>query len=130
MPAADPDAPEVSIVMPCLNEARTIAGCVTEAITALKTAGLSGEVVVADNGSTDGSQALATAAGARVVPVAAKGYGNALRGGIAAARGRYLMMGDADASYDFSHVPRFVAQLRGGYDLVMGNRFRLSLIHI
>jgi len=124
MPAADPDAPEVSIVMPCLNEARTIAGCVTEAITALKTAGLSGEVVVADNGSTDGSQALATAAGARVVPVAAKGYGNALRGGIAAARGRYLVMGDADASYDFSHVPRFVAQLRGGYDLVMGNRFR------
>lgn len=124
MPADATDQPEVSIVMPCLNEARTIVGCVEEALTSLREAGLVGEVVVADNGSTDGSQALAAKAGARVVPVAAKGYGNALRGGIAAARGRFLLMGDADASYDFSHAPRFVERLREGYDLVMGNRFR------
>jgi len=124
MPSEPAAPPEVSIIMPCLNEARTIAGCVREAVGALAAAGLAGEVVVADNGSTDGSQDLATAAGARVVPVAAKGYGNALRGGITAARGRFLIMGDADASYDFTHVPRFVEKMRAGYDLVMGNRFR------
>ena len=118
-----PATPEVSIIMPCLNEARTIAGCVHEALGALQIAGLAGEVVVADNGSTDGSQELALNAGARVVPIATKGYGNALRGGIAAARGRYLIMGDADGSYDFSHLPRFVERLRAGADLVMGNRF-------
>jgi len=122
MPEADP-APEVSVVMPCLNEARTIAGCIQEARAACAAAGLAGEVVIADNGSTDGSPALARAAGARVVPVAAKGYGHALRGGIAAARGRYIIMGDADGSYDYSHLPRFVARLRAGDDLVMGNRF-------
>lgn len=118
-----PATPEVSVIMPCLNEARTIAGCVHEALGALQIAGLAGEVVVADNGSTDGSQELALNAGARVVPIATKGYGNALRGGIAAARGRYLIMGDADGSYDFSHLPRFVERLRAGADLVMGNRF-------
>ncbi|MEN9404012.1 MAG: Undecaprenyl-phosphate 4-deoxy-4-formamido-L-arabinose transferase [Verrucomicrobiota bacterium] len=114
---------ELTVVMPCLNEALTIMGCVSEAVAALAAAGIAGEVLVADNGSTDGSQALATKAGARVVPIATKGYGNALRGGIAAARGRYILMGDADGSYDFSHLPRFVERLRAGADLVMGNRF-------
>jgi len=114
---------ELSVVIPCLNEALTIGGCVSEAMEALAASGIAGEVVVADNGSTDGSQAIATRLGARVVPIAAKGYGNALRGGIAAARGRYVLMGDADGSYDFSHLPRFVERLRTGADLVMGNRF-------
>ena len=109
--------------MPCLNEALTITGCVREAMDALAAAGIAGEVVVADNGSTDGSQDLAAQAGARVVPITIKGYGNALRGGITAARGRYLLMGDADGSYNFSHLPRFVERLRAGADLVMGNRF-------
>jgi len=120
-----PGAPalELTVVIPCLNEALTIAGCVREAMGALAASGITGEVVVADNGSTDGSQALATAEGARVVAIATKGYGNALRGGIAAARGKYIIMGDADGSYDFSHLPRFVARLRAGADLVMGNRF-------
>jgi hypothetical protein len=111
------------VVLPCLNEARTITGCVREAMDALAAAGIAGEVVVADNGSTDGSQELATRAGARVVPIAIKGYGNALRGGIAAARGRFILMGDADGSYHFGHLPRFVERLRAGADLVMGNRF-------
>ncbi len=111
------------MVLPCLNEARTITGCVREAMDALAAAGIAGEVVVADNGSTDGSQELATRAGARVVPIAIKGYGNALRGGIAAARGRFILMGDADGSYHFGHLPRFVERLRAGADLVMGNRF-------
>jgi glycosyltransferase involved in cell wall biosynthesis len=119
-----PPTVEVSVVMPCLNEALTIASCVQEALGALRAAGLSGEVVVADNGSRDGSPAIGTAAGARVVAVAVPGYGNALRGGIAAARGRWIIMGDADGSYDFSHLPRFVDRLRSGADLVMGNRFR------
>jgi glycosyltransferase involved in cell wall biosynthesis len=120
-----PSAPELelTVVMPCLNEARTITGCVREAVAALAASRITGEVVVADNGSTDGSQALAAAAGARVVPIVTKGYGIALRGGIAAARGRYILMGDADGSYDFSHLARFVERLRQGADLVMGNRF-------
>lgn len=124
--SAVPTAPalELSVVLPCLNEARTITGCVREAMDALAASGIAGEVVVADNGSTDGSQDLATRAGARVVPITAKGYGNALRGGIAAARGRFILMGDADGSYDFSHLSRFVERLRAGADLVMGNRFR------
>ncbi len=123
VPSPTPAAPELTVVIPCLNEALTIAGCVREAVDALTSSGIAGEVVVADNGSTDGSQDLATKAGARVVPIATKGYGNALRGGIAAARGRYILMGDADGSYDFSHLPRFVERLRAGADLVMGNRF-------
>ena len=125
MSVPPPGAPalELTVVIPCLNEALTIAGCVREAMGALAASGITGEVVVADNGSTDGSQALATAEGARVVAIATKGYGNALRGGIAAARGKYIIMGDADGSYDFSHLPRFVARLRAGADLVMGNRF-------
>ena len=111
------------MVIPCLNEALTIRGCVREALDAMAAAGIAGEVVVADNGSTDGSQAIATEAGARVVPIAAKGYGNALRGGIEAAAGRFVLMGDADGSYNFAHLPRFVERLRAGADLVMGNRF-------
>jgi glycosyltransferase involved in cell wall biosynthesis len=111
------------VVIPCLNEALTIAGCVRESMDALAATDITGEVLVADNGSTDGSQELATRAGARVVPIAVKGYGNALRGGIAAARGRFILMGDADGSYNFSHLPRFVERLRAGADLVMGNRF-------
>jgi hypothetical protein len=116
--------PEVSIVMPSLNESETIAACIAKAQRALAERGISGEVVVADNGSTDGSQAIATGLGARVIHVAAKGYGNALRGGIAAARGKYIIMGDSDDSYDFSAIQPFIEKLRAGYDLVMGNRFQ------
>lgn len=121
--AASPSPLELTVVIPCLNEALTIEGCIREAMTALASAQITGEVVVADNGSTDGSRAIATAAGARVVPITSKGYGHALRGGIAAAHGRYILMGDADGSYDFSHLPRFVERLGAGADLVMGNRF-------
>jgi hypothetical protein len=109
--------------MPCLNEAETVATCVAKALGFLEAAGVSGEVVVADNGSTDGSQAIAAAAGARVVEVADKGYGSALMGGIRAARGRFVIMGDADDSYDFSALQPFLDRLRAGDDLVMGNRF-------
>jgi glycosyltransferase involved in cell wall biosynthesis len=115
---------ELSVVMPCLNEAATVADCVRQARDALATYGIHGEVVVADNGSTDGSRELAAAAGARVVAVPQRGYGSALLTGIASARGEYVVMGDADGSYDFSAVDRFLAKLRDGNDLVMGNRFR------
>lgn len=113
---------EVSVVMPCLNEADTLAICIKKAHRAFREGGILGEVVVADNGSTDGSAAIALASGARVVPVSARGYGSALMGGIAAARGRYVIMGDADESYDFLEIPKFVAKLREGYDLVQGCR--------
>src|SRR5579863_5430036 len=109
--------------MPCLNEARTLGACIRKAKAAIERAGLRGEVVIADNGSTDGSQAVAEELGARVIPVARKGYGNALRAGIAAARGEFVVMGDSDDSYDFTQVDVFVAKLREGFDLVMGNRF-------
>src|SRR6185437_4186619 len=115
-------AVELSVVMPCLNEADTIASCIGKAMEALREHQTSGEVVVADNGSTDGSQEIATALGACVIPVAEKGYGSALMGGIAAARGRYVVMGDADDSYDFREIPGFLAKLREGYDLVQGCR--------
>jgi glycosyltransferase involved in cell wall biosynthesis len=115
---------ELTVVMPCLNEAETVATCVTKARLFLETHAIAGEVVVADNGSTDGSQDLAAAAGARVVSTEARGYGNALMAGIHAARGRYVIMGDADDSYDFTALEPFVEELRGGADLVMGNRFR------
>src|SRR5580692_9642729 len=107
--------------MPCLNEAETVATCVRKAIGFLASSGISGEVLVADNGSTDGSQALASEAGARVVPVSEKGYGNALMGGIMAARGKYIIMGDADDSYDFTNLMPFVDELRKGADLYLGN---------
>jgi glycosyltransferase involved in cell wall biosynthesis len=115
---------ELTILMPCLNEAKTVGRCIAAAREFLQRAGISGEVLVADNGSTDGSQALAEAAGARVIPVPQRGYGAALLGGIAAAEGRYIIMGDADCSYDFSRLDAFVESLRGGADLVMGNRFQ------
>jgi glycosyltransferase involved in cell wall biosynthesis len=116
------DAVEVSVVMPCLNEADTLATCIQKARRAMEQAGIGGEVVVADNGSSDDSVAIARAAGARVVMVADKGYGAALMGGIAAARGRFIIMGDADDSYDFGEVPKFVARLREGDELVQGCR--------
>ena len=115
--------PRVSVVMPCLNEAETVSRCVAEALLSFERAGLEGEVVVADNGSTDGSQALAEAAGARIVAVREPGYGAALAGGFAAARGTHVVMGDADLSYDFGAVPEFVKALDAGADLVMGSRF-------
>jgi len=110
--------------MPCLNEAKTVGTCVTKAFAWLHRHHTRGEVIVADNGSTDGSQAIAKNLGARVVPVAEKGYGNALRAGIAAARGEFIIMGDSDDSYDFSALEEFVEKLRAGYDLVLGNRFQ------
>jgi glycosyltransferase involved in cell wall biosynthesis len=115
--------PRVSVVIPCLNEAETIRIVVEKAWQGLNAAGAAGEVVVADNGSTDGSQQLATEAGARVVPVAERGYGSALIGGIEAAHGEYVIMGDADDTYDFSRISAFVEALERGDDLVMGNRF-------
>jgi hypothetical protein len=116
------DAIEVSVVMPCLNEADTLATCIQKAQRAMEQAGIVGEVVVVDNGSSDDSVAIARAGGARVVVVSDKGYGAALMGGIAAARGRFVIMGDADDSYDFGDVPKFVARLRDGDELVQGCR--------
>jgi hypothetical protein len=115
---------DVSVVIPCLNEANSIGICVDKALGAFRAAGLRGEVVVADNGSTDASIEIAEKLGARVVRVEARGYGSALRAGISAARGVFIVMGDADDSYDFSDVPRFVEKWRQGNDVVMGNRFR------
>ncbi len=116
------DAIELSVVMPCLNEADTLETCIAKARGALDAAGIAGEIVVADNGSTDGSVAIAERLGARVVHVRERGYGSALLGGIDAARGRFVLMGDADDSYDFRELPRFVAKLREGADLVQGCR--------
>jgi glycosyltransferase involved in cell wall biosynthesis len=121
---AAPDVVEVTVVLPCLNEALTLGDCIDRALETFAAHGIRGEVVVGDNGSTDGSQAIARQKGARVVDVPLRGYGAALLGGIAAARGRYVVMGDSDRSYDFGEVPRFLEKLRGGTQLVMGNRFR------
>jgi len=118
------DAVELTILMPCLNEAETLARCIDKARAYLARSGVEGEVLIADNGSTDGSQDIARAHGARVVNIPARGYGSALIGGIRAARGRYVIMGDSDDSYDFSELDPFVAKLREGFDLVMGNRFK------
>src|SRR5689334_23743480 len=115
--AARPSPVELTILMPCLNEAETVALCVGKAVAFLRRAGVEGEVLLADNGSTDGSQALAEAAGARVVGVLDRGYGAALMGGICAARGRFVIMGDADDSYDFEQLDQMLAELRGGADL-------------
>ena len=114
---------EISIVMPCLDEAETLASCIRKARQAIEKDGLSAEIIVADNGSTDGSQVIARELGARVVAVARKGYGSALIGGIDAACGELVIMGDADDSYDFTAIAPLVAKLREGYDLVLGNRF-------
>ncbi len=129
MPTADssadnPESLELSIVMPCLNEAETLAVCIQKARRFLDEEGILGEVIIADNGSDDGSQEIARNLGARVIDVPRKGYGSALRGGIEAARGTYVIMGDADDSYDFLALHDFVRELRAGNDLVMGNRFR------
>src|SRR5688572_30212829 len=118
------DTCELSVVLPCLNEAETLETCIRKAQRSLKTLGVAGEVIVADNGSTDGSQEIARTAGARVVDVPRKGYGAALLGGIRAARGEYVLMGDADDSYALDDIGGFLDALRGGADLVMGNRFQ------
>ncbi len=118
------DKIELTIVMPCLNEAETLERCIVKAKAYLEKAKISGEVVIGDNGSTDGSQEIARKAGARVVDVPRRGYGAALMGAIEGARGKYVIMGDSDDSYDFSNLDLFVEKLRAGYDLVMGNRFK------
>ena len=115
---------ELTILMPCLNEAETLATCIQKALAYLAQSGVSGEVLIADNGSSDGSQAIARGLGARVIDVPEKGYGAALIAGIAGARGRFVIMGDSDDSYDFSALDPFMAKLRDGFDLVMGNRFK------
>lgn len=116
--------PEVSIVMPCLNEAETIATCIRKAQSFLERSGISGEILIGDNGSTDGSQEIARSLGARVIDIPVRGYGAALFGAFAVARGRFCIMGDSDDSYDFESLDAFVQKLREGYDLVMGNRFK------
>jgi len=120
--ATDKDFPEVSIIMPCLNEADTLAACIGKARRALDEQEIAGEIIVADNGSSDGSQAIATKLGARLINVRQRGYGSALMGGIVAARGKYIVMGDADDSYDFLETPKFVEKLREGFDIVQGCR--------
>jgi len=113
---------ELSVVIPCLNEADTLATCLTKAQTAMHAAHIHGEIIVADNGSSDGSQTIARRLGARVIDIPRKGYGSALMGGIAAAQGTFVLMADADDSYDFLEIPRFVEKLRQGHDLVQGCR--------
>jgi len=115
---------ELSVVMPCLNEAETLAICIKKAQSFFERERIQGEVIIADNGSTDGSQEIATSLHARVVNVSEKGYGSALLGGIKAANGNYVIMGDADDSYDFNNLMPYITKLREGYDLVMGNRFK------
>ncbi|MDB5366926.1 MAG: glycosyl transferase [Rhodospirillales bacterium] len=115
---------ELTVLMPCLNEARTLATCIGKARAFIERTGIAAEIIIADNGSTDGSQAIAIRHGARVIHVPRRGYGSALMAGIETARGRYVIMGDADDSYDFGQLDAFVAKLREGYQLVMGNRFR------
>lgn len=115
---------ELSVVMPCLNERETVGRCVRKAVTSLREAGINGEVIVSDNGSTDGSVEIAESEGALVIHVADKGYGSALKGGILAARGKYVLMADSDDSHDLEHLDPFLDKLRDGYDLVMGNRFK------
>ena len=119
---------EVSVVMPCLNEVRTLSKCIAQARAGIDTGSFHGEIIVADNGSTDGSVDTAKREGAKVVHVERRGYGRALLGGIAAATGQFVVMGDADGSYDFGEIPTFIAKLREGYSLVLGNRFRGEIL--
>jgi glycosyltransferase involved in cell wall biosynthesis len=121
---ADNNFPEVSIVMPCLNEADTLATCIAKALRALSEHNIAGEIIIADNGSTDGSQDIAANLDAQLVNVRERGYGSALMSGIAAARGKFIVMGDADDSYDFSEIPKFVEKLRQGFDFVQGCRLK------
>ena len=120
----DPAGPELSVVMPCLNEAETLQACIEKVQRAFRESGVAGEIIVADNGSADGSRDVAARMGARLVQVEDKGYGCALRGGTAAARGKYIIIGDADGSHDFTQIPLFLQKLREGFDLVIGNRFK------
>lgn len=115
---------ELTILMPCLNEAKTIGNCIQQAQKFLGDYKIQGEILIADNGSTDGSDQIAQTLGARIVKIKEKGYGNAIRGGITVARGKYIIIGDADESYDFYHLMPFLNKLREGNDLVMGNRFK------
>ncbi len=115
---------ELTVLMPCLNEAETLATCIDKAFASIRDMGINAEVLIADNGSDDGSQAIAVSHGARVVDVERRGYGAALSAGIKSARGKFVIMGDSDDSYDFSALGAFVEKLREGYDLVMGNRFK------
>ncbi len=123
-----PDALELSVVMPCLNEERTIGSCISKALGAMSDLGIKGEVIIADNGSSDRSVEIAESLGARVVHQSAKGYGNALIAGCDAARGRFLLMGDADDSYDFSNIVPFVEKLRDGYEMVIGTRIKGQIL--
>jgi glycosyltransferase involved in cell wall biosynthesis len=116
--------PLISVVIPCLNEAENIEQCITTARQAMERAGISGEVLVADNGSEDGSAELAELAGARVVHEPVRGYGSAYLAGFAAARGKYIVMADADLSYDFNEIPRFLAELEAGADMIIGDRMQ------
>jgi len=126
----EPQTVEVSVVIPCLNEAGTLAFCIESAQRALRENGIRGEIIVADNGSSDDSANIASTAGARVVTIRDRGYGSALMGGIGAANGKFIVMGDADASYDFGEIPRFVEKLREGNDLVQGCRLSAGGGHI
>lgn len=127
-PTAAVDSETISIVMPCLNEEKAIAQCIAWAREGLDRAGLSGEIIVADNGSTDRSVEIACAAGARIVHQPHRGYGNAYHKGFAASTGTFIVMGDADATYDFRDIDRLIAPLRGGYDYVLGSRFRGTIL--
>ncbi len=123
-PTTPVPTPELSVVMPCLNEAATLEACIQKIWRVLCSNNIQGEIIVADNGSTDTSKAIAEGLGARVIPVEPRGYGSALKGGISAALGKYVIMGDADDSYDFTQIPLFLERLRSGFDLVVGNRFK------
>ena len=118
----------LSVVMPCLNEAKTLARCIEKAKAAIKEMKVDGEIIVADNGSEDGSVRIAESLGAKVIHQPKRGYGNACRAGIEAAKGRYIVMGDADDTYDFGEIPKFVGMLEEGYDLVMGSRLRGEIL--
>jgi glycosyltransferase involved in cell wall biosynthesis len=124
MNSGNPGNIELTIVMPCLNEAETLKTCIDKAMSYLRNNNISGEVVIGDNGSTDGSQQIAQDCGARVIHIPRKGYGSALMGAIEASFGKYVIMGDSDDSYDFSNLNAYIQKLREGYDLVMGNRFK------